>query len=597
MTKRRDYLHITGVTQHLKSVPYTLYLFFVALCCVFIRQLIFCGAVKAEEKQNTFKILYKQGTEFYKAGNYSEAEKSFENALKEVPENKKAKKYIERIRKKKVESDKEKIIRDTPSSKDFAVAQSTGQAKDKKKTETFEKEYKEAETLFKKKKYDRSVKILKNLIEKGYNDEKVRDLLSVSKKKIEDKNKSEREEFLGKLYEKGNTFFKKGKYNKAKKILKQILDEESSYTAAKNLLSDVDKALAEESARQNKAIPSRKSAGKLCVQGENAFKKGSYKEALDLFMQALIADSENKKAKIYIKKCAEEIIRPRIEAINRQRQAMVSSAREIIFSRQKRFNLDKMYSDAVKYYKKEQYLRAGENFRRILEVTSDFRDMGKYFNLLESKMYKNSQQTASADAAVLSYAQGYIDWWEQEVRKATNEWEKYLAFNPRDKEVLEYLKKAKDILEMKAQKEYQQKVEEEMERFFKEGEGLYENKNYVSSIKKFEKVISICEEKPIESSSQWRLKARTKIEDALARLKEIALASQEKQEKIEIKEKEKVIDPVSAQKHYTAGLVAYAQGRLGEAIREWDLSLRLDPHHEKARLARDKAKKELGLEK
>jgi len=183
------------------------------------------------------------------------------------------------------------------------------------------------------------------------------------------------------------------------------------------------------------------------------------------------------------------------------------------------------------------------------------------------------------------------------VQKATNEWEKYLAFNPRDKEVLEYLKKAKDILEMKAQKEYQQKVEEEIKRFFEEGEKLYGDKNYVSSIKKFEKIISICEEKPIESSSEWRLKARTKIEDALARLKEITVASQEMQEKKKIKMKEEIIDPVSAQKHYTVGLVAYAQGRLGAAIREWDLTLKLDPHHEKARIAMDKAKKELGLEK
>jgi len=60
--------------------------------------------------------------------------------------------------------------------------------------------------------------------------------------------------------------------------------------------------------------------------------------------------------------------------------------------------------------------------------------------------------------------------------------------------------------------------------------------------------------------------------------------------------KAEVIDVKSAQRHYTSGLVAYAQGRLREAIREWDLSLRLNPGHEKARLARRKAKKELGFE-
>jgi tetratricopeptide (TPR) repeat protein len=54
-------------------------------------------------------------------------------------------------------------------------------------------------------------------------------------------------------------------------------------------------------------------------------------------------------------------------------------------------------------------------------------------------------------------------------------------------------------------------------------------------------------------------------------------------------------DPAGAQQHYEAGLVAYASGRLEDAIREWKLALRLDARHAKAKNALAKVRKELAL--
>ncbi len=56
-------------------------------------------------------------------------------------------------------------------------------------------------------------------------------------------------------------------------------------------------------------------------------------------------------------------------------------------------------------------------------------------------------------------------------------------------------------------------------------------------------------------------------------------------------------DPKAAQQHYEAGLIAYASGRLEEAIREWTIATRMNPYHEKATNALSKVQKELALNK
>jgi tetratricopeptide (TPR) repeat protein len=54
-------------------------------------------------------------------------------------------------------------------------------------------------------------------------------------------------------------------------------------------------------------------------------------------------------------------------------------------------------------------------------------------------------------------------------------------------------------------------------------------------------------------------------------------------------------DPKAAQLHYEAGLIAYASGKLDEALREWHMATRLNPQHEKALNALAKVQKELAL--
>ena len=60
-------------------------------------------------------------------------------------------------------------------------------------------------------------------------------------------------------------------------------------------------------------------------------------------------------------------------------------------------------------------------------------------------------------------------------------------------------------------------------------------------------------------------------------------------------ENERRHDPKAAQMHYEAGLIAYASGKLDTAVREWNMAIRMNPEHPKARIALAKVQKELAL--
>ncbi|MDO9513468.1 MAG: tetratricopeptide repeat protein [Elusimicrobiota bacterium] len=492
------------------------------------------------------EVLYGRAMDSYKAGDFSEAEKLFKKVIELEPKNKKANKFLKKIEEQKI---KEKSsIKDGQSKK----------KKEQKELAALEKKYKRAELYFRKKKYSQAIMVLNEIIAADSSHLKAKELLSTAEKK-------EAEEI-------------------ARRKKTNVVMEPAP--VAPKLLSG-------DAAKLNLT---KKEIRELYKKGEAAFKEGKYKEALDYFMQVIIADSGNAKARKYIKKSADEILRPRIEKINKQRQAMVFEARTLIFARQKKYDVGALYAAAVKNYKKKNYIRASDNLRQIMNVSGGYKDTEKYFNQIESKMYKNSTMGASTDAETLSYAQGYIDWWSQQIQGAANEWEKCMALNPRNKEVKEYHGKAKEILEMASRKEYQAEIEAKLKAVFEQGENLCGKKEYVDAIKKYENVISISEETPISTSLKWSADARLRIEYALGRLKELTAKARKTEEKQVEEKKPEVIDVKSAQRHYTSGLVAYAQGRLREAIREWELALRLNPGHEKARLALQKAKKELGYE-
>ncbi len=59
------------------------------------------------------------------------------------------------------------------------------------------------------------------------------------------------------------------------------------------------------------------------------------------------------------------------------------------------------------------------------------------------------------------------------------------------------------------------------------------------------------------------------------------------------KEKEIKVIPGGAEDHYKQGLIEYDAGHLTRAVEEWKITLRLDPEHEKAHIALERAEKEL----
>ena len=58
-----------------------------------------------------------------------------------------------------------------------------------------------------------------------------------------------------------------------------------------------------------------------------------------------------------------------------------------------------------------------------------------------------------------------------------------------------------------------------------------------------------------------------------------------------------VIDENASSNAYTDGLIAYSQGRIADAEKAWELAVRYNPKNEKARIALERVKREIKLEK
>ena len=145
-----------------------------------------------------------------------------------------------------------------------------------------------------------------------------------------------------------------------------------------------------------------------------------------------------------------------------------------------------------------------------------------------------------------------------------------------------------------AQEEAQ--VEEQMDALYQQGENYFSNKEYVLCVKKMEELIAFC--KTLEGSDvlSWQDNASALLEKSIDELSK-TIPQQKNHKKKEIVDAQKteqiIVNIAEADKKYKEGLVMYAQGKASEAIRLWEIALRLNPNHEKATKALDRVKKEL----
>lgn len=239
--------------------------------------------------------------------------------------------------------------------------------------------------------------------------------------------------------------------------------------------------------------------------------------------------------------------------------------------------------EAIKAYNKDQLLRANDKFNQAIDIDPENerarRGITEIQDRIQSRLIKGDFDSLQSRY----YAEGFFYYNQKEYPKAIASWERATslqksgaAFDLQNREIEEYIKKAKEFASSKKDKETAKK-------FFNNGMSAYRSGRYASAVKYFRDAVWL------DSS----------LPDAKKMLKAAEDALREEEKRREVKEPVVIQQPSTgatqqeSEKYYTQGLMSYASGQLEDAIRLWEMCLRLNPGHTKARKAIEKARYDL----
>jgi len=325
--------------------------------------------------------------------------------------------------------------------------------------------------------------------------------------------------------------------------------------------------------------------------GIQQYKQNKYKQAMETFMQAILTNPENKKAREYLRKSAEKYLSSLKNETIKEREAILNRAKKYQQEQENKnyTEVKNLYLVAKDEYKKGKYLRAFSKFKEINRIKNNYKDTEYYVNLINREMNEISKIETYSDIELLFYAKAFVFYNNKEYVNAINEWEKLLNVNPNNEEVKEFYENTKKLLHEIIEEERTKKIKSMLEDLNNQAIENFRLKNYKTAIKLWEKTIQIVEQKKIDELNKFSEEAKKNIKMSLLEIKKII----DKDTSV----KEITIDEESAEKHYTQGLVYYSAGYLNDAIKEWEISLKYNPNFEKAKKAKERAEEEVKIQK
>jgi tetratricopeptide (TPR) repeat protein len=235
----------------------------------------------------------------------------------------------------------------------------------------------------------------------------------------------------------------------------------------------------------------------------------------------------------------------------------------------------KIYEQAYDLASNGQYLRSSDILLQILAIDKKFFPAASLFEQIYSKMHALSVEERNLDIAKISYAKGFIDYYEKNYDAAVAQWSRYIQMKDYNEELQEYIYK---ITVMK---------------MFNAGVVSFNRKQYTDCLKQMGKVEDfIISKRHFSGSLAYYDQAQIYIDRSIAALRanfsklntsEQTAAAQVLSSTVKQEDNKNNIE--EANKKYDEGLLYYSQGDYLKASRTWELALRLNPNLEKAKVA------------
>ena len=248
---------------------------------------------------------------------------------------------------------------------------------------------------------------------------------------------------------------------------------------------------------------------------------------------------------------------------------------------------EELFDKAKNFYSKKQYLYATDLLQKIILDYPNYESPLFFYKKIRKDMKDNSVSTLTNDFDVYSYAAGYTNYYSANYSQCLKEWMKYLQFDNQNKEINEYYQKVEKILNNSIMEEKRKEFEAQASQLLQDGINKFNAKQWISSIKQMEKLQLFVKTSRYAASLSYYSSAKDYIDRAV---KELSLSvKKESVNKNSICQtapaEHAEIDEKMADEKYKEGLVLYAKGKYFEAERMWELTLRLNPNHIRAKNA------------
>ena len=271
------------------------------------------------------------------------------------------------------------------------------------------------------------------------------------------------------------------------------------------------------------------------------------------------------------------------DALEKEARAALEKESEKFKRAENNFNL------AKKHYALDEMLTAADILSELIVSYPGFEAPQEFYNRINQKMRYEAQEIGAVDFAKLSYAKAFIAYYGGDFNQALMEWRKFTAFTGGTYEVSKYSGKISDALKLEELQKRDAELSQQAQKMLDAGIEQFNQSKWILCIKNMESLQKWTAQNTFSGSVDFYTKAKEYIDAAVTELAK-TIRPAKSSEPVEIKENNVEIDLEGADEKYNEGLVFYAQGKYLEAQRAWEITLRLNPNHIKAKVALEKIK-------